>query len=155
MDELVAAAPKSVVARTEGDGFYVRIHPQPDIRWGAVGVGAVTWLAIAGGLAWLAADGKPELLRLIFGALAIFGLLLYAFHHGRQLMPVEIVCDGGAVFFAGERMPVEGLSTLEHVGSALVLRGVGGAELGRVEGVGPQTGGWVVRAWTQWRGGQG
>jgi hypothetical protein len=152
LHEHVERAPESLVARTEGDGFYVRLYPQPDVRWPVVVGGAALWLGASGALAWGMGGGSSELTRLLFGCLAIFGLMLYAFFYGHALMPVEIVACDSVVFFAGERFPGQVVTALEEQGSALVLKGPSG-ELGRVTGIGPTARSWVREAFTTWRSG--
>jgi len=146
MDELLESAPKTIVARAEADGFYARLYPQPDIRWPVVGGGAALWLGMAGALAWAMGRGDPVLGRLLFGALGIFGMLLYAFHHGRAFFPVEVSAARGIVFFAGERLPVALVSGCAVREEALVLRGADGAERGRIDHLPGSATEWVHRA---------
>ncbi len=152
MDDLVEAAPESVVARVEGDGFYARLSPQPDVRWSVVGALALGWAGCAAALAWWLGRGDPVLTKLLFGSLAIFGLMLYGFHYGRALMPVEVVASGDTVFFAGERLPAAAVGALVAADGSLVARSPEGGELGRIDGIGPKAGGWVCQAFERWRG---
>jgi len=151
MDELFADdPPKTVVARPEGDGFYVRVYPQPELHLPTVGAVAGSWLVLCGVLAWAMGRGDPELMRLLFGAIGIFGLLLYAFHHGRGFFPVEVSACRGTVFFAGDRLPASLVSGCEVDGETLVLRGHDGSERGRIDHLPASATGWVTRAMSLW-----
>jgi len=146
MDELLHAAPETLKAWADADGFTARLYPQPDLNLPLVGGGVLGWLLFCGAVAWLAGRGDPTLSKLLFGALGIFGLLLYAFHHGRGFFPVEVSACRGQVFFAGDRLPTAMVRGCDVEGEALLLRDVDGSERGRIDHLPASATGWVQRA---------